>query len=115
MWLDVTQLDADRVRQSREGANLVQAKLEDLVFLQREFTPAKVLTVGVTGMRTNLNTMFQRQPKRGMRRRRVARMEAAADIGGRDQRHQIGVRPAALTQIAVQVDIHKELSRWVGV
>jgi hypothetical protein len=42
-------------------------------------------------------------------------MEAAADIGGRDQRHQIGVRPAALTQIAVQVDIHKELSRWVGV
>ena len=52
-------------------------------------------------MRPDLHAVFRRQLERGMGRRRVSRVEAAANVGGRDERHQLRVEPAAFAQVAV--------------
>jgi hypothetical protein len=111
MWLEIAQADANPLGQASEGANLKKAQLKNRLFTQGKLAPAELFAVGITRMRAYMHAMPGRQLERGMRRRRIAGVEAATDIGGGNERHQLWIAAAAFPQVAVQVEVHIFIQR----
>ncbi len=107
MRLDVGERYANCTSQTPQRADLIDALLEDLRLGACQFTTTEMLAVGKSRMRADLHAMLCRQAQRGVSRRWVAGMEAAGDVGRRDERHQLGIVRAAFTEITIEIDLHK--------
>ena len=74
-----------------------------------EFAAAEVFAVGVTGVRADGDAVLVGQRERPRDLARPAGVQPAADVRGRDERHQLGVEAGPFTQVRVQVDLHGAL------
>ena len=102
--LDVRDRHAAVLRKCGERRQLVRDAACDGVGRIAGFAPAEVFAIGVAGMRAGSDAMRGTQSQRRADRVRVAGMRAAGDVGGRDQRHELGVVAAAFAEVAVEVD-----------
>ena len=100
-----------RARERGEGAHLVEDVRLDLVGLRRDRTASEPAQVPVAGMRAHGHPAADGQGDRAVHHARVAAVEAAGDVGGRDEGEHAGVvaervGSEALAQVGVQVDPH---------
>ena len=107
--LDVVQRHARRVAEGFQCANLIHHIGLGFCRGYCHFTAAKALQIGQAGMRTDLYAVFFAQQNALLHDGRIARVEAAGDVGachiGQDLGvHADGVCAEALAQIAVQIN-----------
>src|SRR5262245_13089032 len=107
MWFDICQRDARHACQSYQGAKLIDALFNNLLFRACQFTATERLAIVERRMRPDLDAMPCRQDERGVSRGRVTGMEAAGHIRRRDEWHQLGVEQTAFTEVAVEVNLHQ--------
>ena len=57
-------------------------------------------------MSANVNAVFRREGDGGECGRRIAGVEAACDVGRRDERDHVGIGAGPFAEITVEVDEH---------
>ena len=106
MWLDVVDPHAEPIGHGGERAELIDAERDEFAVVEFQFPTAEVLAVGVARMRADGDAMLVGERERPGDLPRPTRMQPAADIRGRDERHQLGIKAGPLAQVRVEVDLH---------
>src|SRR5438046_2498566 len=112
MGLDVLQLHAVRLEEAGEGPDLVDHVVLELVLRHLDVAPAESLAIREAGVGADRHPVLLRQLNGLPHHVRVARMEAASDVRGRDEGHDLLVPPKlpdpiALAHVAVQIHSHR--------
>src|SRR5438034_1040977 len=112
MGLDVLQLHAVRLEEAGEGPDLVDHVVLELVLRHLDVAPTESLAIGKAGVGADRHPVLLRQLNGLPHHVRVARVEAAGDVRGRDEGHDLLVPPQlpdpiALAHVAVQIHSHR--------
>ena len=97
--------------QAGQRPDLIDAVLVDLLFGLVQFAAAEVFAVGEAGVGAGVDAVTDGGAQGGQCVGRAAGVEAAGDVGRRDERHQLGVERAAFAEVAVEVDVHHTMRR----
>ena len=106
--LDVREPAAARAHEAVQRGHLVEDEVLHLVERQVDLDAAKVLPVGVPGMRTDAHSARERQRDGAVHHPGAPGVHAAGDVRGSEEREQRLV-VAPLAHVRVQIDAHRVL------
>ena len=104
--LHVRQPAAFGAGDSGERADLIERLGVNRFWRQLHRRAPEIFTIREARMRAHRHAVRQRQPHALAHGLRIARMEAAGDVGGANQRHQLRVVAAAFAEIGVEINLH---------
>ena len=106
MRLHVMHAHAKPFSHRLECTELIDAERDQFAITEVQFAAAEVFAIGIAGMGTDGDAMLVGQRERPGNLARPARMQPAANVRGRDERHQFGIEAGTFTEVRVEVDLH---------